>query len=186
MHRHRLDRSAQRRPRARHGRRCRRHDRVRRDGHCTGRDGCGPTEQDRTSVSTAATVERAGAHDQQGKADRTASVEKGVGLPSASAGGERLLPVHVNHWRGASGAECRRTDSRDAARVQRPESDDRPGNATVLQYRSVTRLPVGVDARQPRFMHQRRFNSSWRVVPGRYSRFGIHQQDTFRASKNSG
>ncbi|MBN4048006.1 hypothetical protein JYU09_00320 [bacterium AH-315-O15] len=58
------------------------------------------------------------------KKHRTAQVEEDVGLPSASARGERLLQVQVDHRRWPSGPHARRASHRSPACVQRRESDD--------------------------------------------------------------
>ena len=74
-----------------------------------GRTSGGETDQDSHRVWTATTIARARPHDPTGAAGWTATVEEGLGLPSAGPYGERLLPVQVDHrgepssaqWRGA-------------------------------------------------------------------------------------
>ena len=74
---------------------------------------------------------------------RTATVEEGIGLPSAGPRGERLLPVQVDHRECPSGPYARRASGRGPPRVQCPESDGRAWQARVVQYRSVKGLCLG-------------------------------------------
>ena len=60
------------------------------------RDGRHSTDQDSHRVWTATTIARARPHDPTGAAGWTATVEEGLGLPSAGPYGERLLPVQVD------------------------------------------------------------------------------------------
>ena len=86
-----------RRPRQRDGG-CRlRHDRRLRDRGGAGRDGRGATGQDGERVSPRPAVGRSGPDDQVSEAARTAPLEEGLGVPSAGAGGERVLPIQVDH-----------------------------------------------------------------------------------------
>ena len=65
-------------------------------------------EEDRRRVSPTAAILRSRSYRQAGAGDRAAAMEKGDGLPSAGARGERLLPVQVHHRRGLSRAEFSR------------------------------------------------------------------------------
>ena len=56
-------------------------------------------------VWTATTIARARPHDPTGAAGWTATVEEGLGLPSAGPCGERLLPVQVDHRGEPSSAQ---------------------------------------------------------------------------------
>ena len=70
-----------------------------------GADGRHITDQDGHAVWTATTIARARPHDPAGAAGRTATVEEGLGLPSAGPCGERLLPLQVDHWGESSSAQ---------------------------------------------------------------------------------
>ena len=61
-----------------------------------------------TADAASATASRSRSYRQAGAGGRTAAREEGGGLPSAGARGECLLPVHVDHRRGPSRAECSR------------------------------------------------------------------------------
>ena len=74
---------------------------------------------------------------------RAATVETGGGLPAASSGRERLLPVQIDHRGWPSSPHSRRASGRGTPRAQPPESDDRPGQARVVRHRSVKRLWSG-------------------------------------------
>ena len=72
---------------------------------CAWRDGRHSTDQDSHRVWTATTITRARPHDPTGAAGWTATVEEGLGLPSAGPYGERLLPVQVDHRGEPSSAQ---------------------------------------------------------------------------------
>ncbi len=76
----------------------------------------------------------------QVRGDRTAPVEEGGGLPSAGPRGECVLPIQVDHRGGSSSPGSRRTAGRGAARVQRPQSDDRAWPTGVVQHRKLNGL----------------------------------------------
>ena len=137
------DRGSRRRPRERHGGRGLRHDRLLRCCGCTWRDRGRSTAQGFERVSTRTAVERPRSHDQDGEGTRAATVEAGGGLPAASSGRERLLPVQIDHRGWPSSPHSRRASGRGTPRVQPPESDDRPGQARVVRHRSVKRLWSG-------------------------------------------
>jgi len=63
-----------------------------------------------TGVSAPPAVDCSRSHDHEGEGDRTASVEKGVWLPSAGARGERILPVQVDHRGRPSSAQSGRAE----------------------------------------------------------------------------
>ena len=151
----RTDQRRRRRPHERYGGRGLRHDRLLRDGRCTGRDGCSPTDQDGTGVSMEPAVECSGSHDHEDEEDRPPAVEEGGGLPSAGPGGEHLPSVQIDHRRWSSRSLPCRASDRGGDRVQRPESDDRSWSAGVVPHRSVSGLSAGTAAGQFRFMHQR-------------------------------
>ncbi len=97
--------------------------------------------------------------DSGGQGDRTPSVEESVCLPSAGPRGECLLPVQVDLWGCASGSQSSGAGSRSTRRVQRLESDDRPGKARLVRHRSVRARGWGIVAGQNLFMQQRRYSS---------------------------
>ena len=122
--------------------------------------------------ATPATVSRRGprssARDrtmQEGQGDRTPSVEDSVCLPSAGPRGACLLPVHVDLWGCASGSQSSGAGRRSTRRVQRLESDDRPGKARLVRHRSVRARGWGIVAGQNLFMQQRRSTPSPRAPP---------------------
>jgi len=84
-----------------------RHAEYLRGGGCTWRDGRHSTDPNGHAVWTATTIACAPPHDPAGAAGRTSTVEEGLGLPSASPGGERLLPLQVDHWGASSSAQSR-------------------------------------------------------------------------------
>ena len=75
---------------------------------CAWRDHRGASDQDAHGASTSTAVDCSRSHDQEGEGDRTASVEKGVWLPSAGSRGERLLPVQIDHRGWSSRAQSGR------------------------------------------------------------------------------
>ena len=109
---------------------------------CTWRERGRSTDQGFERVSTRTAVDRPRSHDQDGEGTRAATVEAGGGLPAASSGRERLLPVQIDHWGWPSSPHSRRASGRGTPRVQPPESD-RPGQARVVRHRSVKRLSSG-------------------------------------------
>ena len=68
-----------------------------------GGEGRGAADQDRVVVSTGRPIRCPRSDDQEGEGARTATVEEGVWLPSASARGACVLPVHVDRRRLSSG-----------------------------------------------------------------------------------
>ena len=80
---------------------------------CAWRDRGGSTDQDFERVSTGTAVERPRSHDQDGEGARAATLEEEDGLPAASSGRERLLPVQINYRNWPSNSE-------DATRYRRP------------------------------------------------------------------
>ena len=64
---------------------------------CAWRERRGATDQDGQGVSTETAVECSRSHDPEAGEDRSATVEEGVGLPSAGPRRERLLPVQIDH-----------------------------------------------------------------------------------------
>ena len=60
---------------------------------------------DRVVVSTGRPIRCPRSDDQEGEGARTATVEEGVWLPSASARGECVLPVQVDRRRLSSGTQ---------------------------------------------------------------------------------
>ena len=139
----RFARGGRRRHRTRHGGRGLRHGRLLRGGEGTWRDRRGPTGQDGPSVSTETTVGRSRSDHHGGEGDRTASMEEGVGLPPAGAGGERLLSVQIDHRRRSASSAAGRTADRDRPRVQHSQSDDGAWQASVVQHWSLRRAWVG-------------------------------------------
>ena len=81
-----------------------------------------------------------------GQGDRTAMLEADVGLPWAGPRGERVLPVHVDHWRRPSSVPSRRAEDCGRPRVQHPASDDWAWQANVVPHRSVKELWIGIGA----------------------------------------
>ena len=96
--------------------------------------------------------------------------KKEAGYPSASPGGERLLPVQIDHRGWSSRSLPRWASDRGGHRVQHPESDDRDWSAGVVPYWSVSSLWVGTAA------GQFRLSSS----PGGLLPRGPHQNRTRR------
>ena len=82
-----------------------RHARVLWCGRCARGEGRGAADQDRVVVSTGRPIRCPRSDDQEGEGARTATVEEGVWLPSASARGECVLPVHVDRRRLSSGTQ---------------------------------------------------------------------------------
>ena len=78
-------------------------DRIR-NSRPTG-EGRGAADQDRVVVSTARPIRCPRSDDQEGEGARTATVEEGVWLPSASARRECVLPVQVDRRRLSSGTQ---------------------------------------------------------------------------------
>ena len=75
------------------------------DAECDGR---GATGQDGERVSPRPAVARAGSDDHVSEEARTAPLEEGVGVPSSGPGGERVLPIQVDHRRWPSSPELSR------------------------------------------------------------------------------
>ena len=74
-------------------------------GRCARGEGRGAADQDRVVVSTGRPIRCPRSDDQEGEGARTATVEEGVWLPSASARGECVLPVQVDRRRLSSGTQ---------------------------------------------------------------------------------
>ena len=74
-------------------------------GRCARGEGRGAADQDRVIVSTGRPIRCPRSDDQEGEGARTATVEEGVWLPSASARGECVLPVQVDRRRRSSGTQ---------------------------------------------------------------------------------
>ena len=70
-----------------------------------GCDGRRPTGQDGDRLWPRPAVARAGSDDPVGEDARPVPLEEGVGVPSSEPGGERVLPIHVHHWRWPSRPE---------------------------------------------------------------------------------
>ena len=110
----------------------------------------------RTRCLGADPVDCSRSHDQEGEGDRTASVEEGVGLPSAGPRGERILPVQVDHRGRPSSAQSGGAGDRGHPGMQYPQSDDSAWQACVVRRWAMTGLWVGIFTGWLRFMHQRR------------------------------
>ena len=92
------DRDRRRHNLMRHGRWCLRHGRDLRGGRCAWRHGRRSTDDHAGRVAPETTVEPSRLHDPESETDRPPPMEEGIRLPSTGAGGERLLPVQVDHW----------------------------------------------------------------------------------------
>ena len=74
-------------------------------GLMRGGRGWRPVDHHRVVVSTGRPIRCPRSDDQEGEGARPATVEAGVWLPSASARGECVLPVHVDRRRLSSGTQ---------------------------------------------------------------------------------
>ena len=106
-------------------------------------EGRGSTDEDGAGVSARTSGPCSRSHDHAGVRPWAATLEEGVGVPSAGAGGECLLPIQIDHRRCAEGPDGSGAPDRGAAGMQHPESDDRTRAAHVLQCRSLRRRYVG-------------------------------------------
>ena len=77
-----------------------------------------------------------------------------------------MRPITNSRRRKHPSAQSRRTSGRGGPRVQRLESDDRPGKARLVRHWSVKDLWVGTVAGQFRFMHQRPSSDKGAIVRG--------------------
>ena len=108
------------------------------------RESRGAAAAGRLRVSPRIPVQCSRSHDHAGEGPWTATVEEGLGIPSAGPRGEHDLSVHIDHRRCTQRPDGSWAPDRGVARMPYLESDDRVRSARVLPYWALRCRSVGL------------------------------------------